>query len=101
MANDGSWTLEDGEVICHQLGYEIPSKLCSNCRIQKTHLHTGTSILLSASYFSSYRETTPVHMSNVQCSGTENRLTDCPHSSGGSGSGATLRCYDSSGRFKI
>ena len=40
-------------------------------------------------------------MSNVQCSGTENKLTDCPHSSGGSGSGATLMCYDSSGRYKI
>ena len=26
MANDGSWTLEDGEVICRQLGYDIPSK---------------------------------------------------------------------------
>ena len=23
VANDGSWTLEDGEVICRQLGYEI------------------------------------------------------------------------------
>ena len=40
-------------------------------------------------------------MSNVQCSGTENKLTDCPYSSGGSGSGATLMCYDSSGRYKI
>ena len=27
MANDGSWTLEDGEVICRQLGYEIPSEV--------------------------------------------------------------------------
>ena len=27
VANDGSWTLGDGEVICRQLGYEIPSKL--------------------------------------------------------------------------
>ena len=32
-------------------------------------------------------------MSNVQCLGNESRLTDCPHSSGGSGSGATLECY--------
>ena len=37
-------------------------------------------------------------MSNVQCLGTESRLIDCPHSSGGGGSGglwsdATLSCY--------
>ena len=35
-------------------------------------------------------------MSNVECSGNEPRLIDCPYSSGGSGSGATLYCgfYD-------
>ena len=27
VANDGSWTLEDGEVTCRQLGYEISSKV--------------------------------------------------------------------------
>ena len=58
----------------------------------------GTSIQLYGSYLSSYHETNPVHMSNVQCSGTEPRLIDCPHSSGGGGSGglwsdATLSCY--------
>ena len=26
MADDGSWTIEDGEVVCHQLGFEIPSE---------------------------------------------------------------------------
>ena len=26
VANDGSWTLEDGEVVCRQLGFEIPSE---------------------------------------------------------------------------
>ena len=25
VANDGSWTIEDGEVVCRQLGFEIPS----------------------------------------------------------------------------
>ena len=24
--NDGSWTIEDGEVVCRQLGFEIPSE---------------------------------------------------------------------------
>ena len=26
VANDDSWTIEDGEVVCRELGYEIPSK---------------------------------------------------------------------------
>ena len=25
--SDDSWTLEDGEVVCHQLGFDINSKL--------------------------------------------------------------------------
>ena len=52
----------------------------------------GTSIHLYAYYSTSYRETTPVLMSNVQCLGNESRLTDCPHSTGVSASGATLQC---------
>ena len=58
----------------------------------------GYGIYLGSSYSTSYRETTPVHMSDVQCSGTESRLTDCPHTPGGSGSGVSLECgYYSSG----
>ena len=26
VANDGLWTIEDGEVVCRELGFEIPSK---------------------------------------------------------------------------
>ena len=26
VANDGSWSIEDGEVVCRELGFEIPSK---------------------------------------------------------------------------
>ena len=26
VADDGSWTIEDGEVVCRELGVEIPSK---------------------------------------------------------------------------
>ena len=40
-------------------------------------------------------------MSNVQCSGSESRLIDCPHSSGGSGSDALLRCSYSNGKYSI
>ena len=34
----------------------------------------------------------PTHMSNVRCVGTESRLMDCPHTVGGSGDLASLRC---------
>ena len=62
----------------------------------------GTDIILSA-YYSIYdRETAPVHMSNVECSGNESRLIDCPHNSGGSGDGATLHCsYNNDGKCYI
>ena len=26
VADDGSWTIEDGKVVCRQLGFEIPSE---------------------------------------------------------------------------
>ena len=26
VADDSSWTIEDGEVVCRQLGFEIPSE---------------------------------------------------------------------------
>ena len=55
-------------------------------------LLTDTGIVLSASYRTSYRGSAPVHISNVQCSGSESRLIDCPYSSGGSGSVESLKC---------
>ena len=32
VAKDGSWSIEDGQVVCRQLGFDIPSKLYSTCR---------------------------------------------------------------------
>ena len=55
-------------------------------------LLTDTGIVLSAYYRTSYLGSAPVHISNVQCSGSESRLIDCPHSYGDSGSDASLRC---------
>ena len=37
--------------------------------------------------------TISTQMSNVQCLGTESRLTECPHSAGGNGSAASLTCF--------
>ena len=53
----------------------------------------GASIKLNSNY---NFETAPILMSNVQCSGNESRLIECPHSSGGNGSVATLTCFESS-----
>ena len=51
-----------------------------------------SSVELYSSYLRSYREAAPIHMSNVQCSGTETRLTECPYQPGGTGAVATLNC---------
>ena len=32
VANDGSWSIEDGQVVCRQLGFDISSKLYSTCK---------------------------------------------------------------------
>ena len=70
----------------------------------KLYRNIGGEVRLSSSYFI-YGETAPVHMSNVQCSGTESRLTECPYTSGGSGSDASLYCdyyyYYYSGIYRI
>ena len=55
-------------------------------------LLTDTGIVLSSYYYTNYHGSIKVHISNVQCSGSESRLIDCPHSPGGSGSVESLRC---------
>ena len=54
----------------------------------------GESIELESyrNYYST-GEIAPVHMSDVQCSGNESRLIDCPHSPGGSRPVAYLNCH--------
>ena len=56
------------------------------------HMLIGTEISLVGFYNNNYRGSAPVHMGNVQCSGSESRLIDCPHSAGGRGSAARLTC---------
>ena len=72
----------------------------ANCYKLLCHFLTGTEISLYGYYSDYLRGSAPVHMSNVQCSGNESRLIDCPHNSGGSGSDALLRCnyYNSYGK---
>ena len=54
----------------------------------------GEVISLSSNYADFNREIVPMHMSNVQCVGTESRLTLCPHDQTSKGSGivATQEC---------
>ena len=60
-------------------------------------LVAGSAIRLYAGYYYFFfyypSPSRPIHLSNVQCSGSESRLIDCPHSSGGNGSDAELTCY--------
>ena len=41
VANDGSWSIEDGQVVCRQLGFDIQSKLYS------IYMHAGICIRVS------------------------------------------------------
>ena len=52
----------------------------------------GDEIYLRGSYSTTYRETAPVYMSYLRCSGTESRLIDCSYIPGGRGSGVSLYC---------
>ena len=106
----GNWTLTNAEVVCHQLGFEISSKT------RQFHIFfvllsiiilKGGAVSLDSSYYSNNRGPVPVHMSDVLCSGTESRLTDCPHNPGGNGTTqefATQMCsysFDSDCNFYL
>ena len=95
----GNWTRQNAKVVCQQLGFEVPSKTEQHLfnLFMFVALFIGAAISLRSSYFISSRGIAPVHMSNVQCSGTESNLTVCPHTSGGSGTSATQICYYSYG----
>ena len=54
---------------------------------------------MDAYYNDHNRGPVPVHMSDVLCSGTEARLTDCPHNPGGSGTTQEFAMQTCSYRF--
>ena len=60
--------------------------------LSATYISTSTS-----SYYISYRETVPTHLSNVNCQGSEMILTNCNHTLGGSGTAVSMRCYSNYG----
>ena len=93
----GEWTLQNAEVVCRQLGFEVPSKKEQHLFELFVDLFKSTALSLDSTYSTLYRETAPVHMSNVRCSGTESRLTVCSNTPGGSGTSAVQNCDYSSG----
>ena len=58
---DDDWDLPDAEVVCQQLGY--PGAVAAY----------GS----GSAYFG--QGAGPIHLDNVKCVGTENRIEDCPH----------------------
>lgn len=57
-------------------------------------LFTGSNIYLSAYYSTYNRESIPIHLSNVNCSGAESRLVDCFHTDiNTTGEDASMRCH--------
>jgi hypothetical protein len=56
---DDDWDINDGHVVCRQLGFSGATAV-----YQSAHYGQGAG---------------PIFIDNVQCTGTENYLWDCPH----------------------
>ena len=56
---DDFWTVEDAQVICHQLGF------------------SGTSVAFSYAYFGADSSNQPIWLDNVNCLGTETNVGQC------------------------
>ena len=56
---DDLWDLNDAAVVCRQLGY-----LRASFAYSSSHFGQGTG---------------PIWLDNIQCTGTESRLDQCPH----------------------
>lgn len=60
---DDNWTLEDASVVCRQLGYSEVAEILGAAEL--------CAVVSGAGEFA---------LSDVNCSGQEEMLTDCPHS---------------------
>ena len=64
ICND-EWDIDDATVVCHQLGFHGDAEAIPN------------------SIFGVGSQSTPIWLTNVLCTGTEDYLADCPHNSWG------------------
>ena len=54
VANDGSWTIEDGEVVCRELGFEIPSKFHEQICLPAQKIVSPPHYIATNNHFMSY-----------------------------------------------
>ena len=76
---DRQWNNANAAVACRQLGYSSSGKLCLHRMIMLQCIFiSGAVARLDAVY---RQGTGPILLSNVQCSGNEQRLFECQHNS--------------------
>ena len=77
------WESADATVVCRQLGYSTQGQqktaACYSLLTFVPYLIPTDAVTLNSLYFGS--GTGPTHLDNVDCTGSESNLTDCPHSS--------------------
>ena len=91
MVSDNTWTAQDTNAVCRQLGRNRNACRSAVCIQESLSLYNNAGIGTESSYYN-YNDDLPVVVSDVQCAGTESRLIDCPYTSGGNGSLVSLWC---------
>ena len=97
---DDYWGSNDARVACRQLGYPSTSNYKPKQNVITHYVFDLTLDALSFSNANFGQGTGAIHLDNVQCSGSEASLLQCPHSSidnCGHSEDAGLRCL---GDFK-
>ena len=96
---DDSWGSADATVVCRQLGYLTEGKM--RCYEESLMFHSGTvfmptdAVAFSRAHFGA--GSGPIHLNNVDCSGSETNLINCSQNSlfscnSGHSADAGVRC---------